>query len=126
MVIEQIIQWMFKNNSMVNYGIVILGCLLKRDEVEKKQMEDNDANKGIYEEYVIKQVSQSFIIRILIPKIFKEKIERNYPFIKKLDVEWCNLTGKVWDDSINGKRVASEEDLNICEICLLIHMNIAI
>lgn len=82
-------------NTFPGYGIALLE--IECDATENK-MTENDLHKDDYIEYVTKEVKPEQIKKIIIPKIFKERISLPSDII----VTWCNIYAEEYgDDGLN-------------------------
>lgn len=103
--------YLFKENnigdSFTTYGLVLLEI-----EVDAKpnEIDKYDIHKEEYEEYIVSEVPVSAIKAIYIPKIFKDKITKEYNidlseyYIKYVDVEF-----KVYSNEENRYVVADKQ-----------------
>lgn len=103
--------YLFKENnigdSFTTYGLVLLEI-----EVDAKpnEIDKYDIHKVEYEEYIVSEVPVSAIKAIYIPKIFKDKITKEYNidlseyYIKYVDVEF-----KVYSNEENRYVVADKQ-----------------
>lgn len=96
-----------KPNAFPNYGTALLE--VEVEDVEKFDFFENDTHKEDYVEYVTAKVEPKQIKRIIIPEIFKERLE----FSKNVEkmVEWCGFSAEIYGD--DGLEVASDEVLKM-------------
>lgn len=71
-------------NTFPSYGIALLevDC-----DATKNKMAENDIHKDDYVEYVTKEVKTDQIRKVIIPKIFKDRIT----LPENIEVTWCNI-----------------------------------
>lgn len=93
-------------NSFTNYGTALLEVQV---EAEKSDFCANDAHKEDYIEYTVKKVAPDQIKRIIIPSIFKERLELSGN-VEKM-VEWCEISAEIYGD--DGLKKASDEVLEM-------------
>lgn len=90
--------YLFSPIGMINsfpksYGIALIEIELDENQVSRNQMVDNDVNKSNYIEYVTERVSPDKITRILIPSVFKSRI--NLPDNVMSKIEWCEMSAQI-------------------------------
>lgn len=109
-----------QQNSFVNYGVALVEVDISENDVVKCEIGERDVNKGLYEEYVVKEVPVSNIKTIYIPEIFKNPIKDelkrrcesclNNEVLEK--IEYCGATATHYTDSSGCSRVScSSKDL---------------
>lgn len=94
-------------NAFPNYGTALLEVEI--EDAEKSDFCENDTHKEDYVEYVTEKVEAEQIKRIIIPAIFKERLEISEN-VEKM-VEWCGFSAEIYGD--NGLEVASDEVLEM-------------
>lgn len=72
------------------------------DDAEKSELAENDRGRGKYDEYTVKSVSVDNIVKILIPKIFKDLIFSCTTFSDNVleKIEWCDMSAEILRDVI--------------------------
>ena len=80
-----------EKNSFPNYGAALLEMECSATE---NAMADNDCHREDYREYVTDKVDPASIKRIMIPRIFKDRVE----IPSQITVTWCGLAAKVYDE----------------------------
>lgn len=107
--------YLFKENnigdSFTTYGLVLLEV-----EVDAKlnKIDKYDIHKGEYEEYIVSEVPVNAIKAIYVPKIFKNKIIKEYNIdLSKYDVKYVDVEFKVYSSEENRYVVADKKVQNI-------------
>ena len=90
-------------NSFPNYGIALLEV---ECEAEVHQMTEYDVHRNDYIEYVTKKVLPAQIKKIIIPRIFRERIY----LPENIKVTWCEMYAEEYTD---GYTYVSEERLKL-------------
>ena len=87
-------------NSFVNFGAALI--VVDVDDAEKSELAENDRGRGKYYEYTVKSVSVDNIVKILIPKIFKDLIFSHTTFSDNVleKIEWCGMSAEILRDVI--------------------------
>lgn len=87
-------------NSFVNFGAALIAVDV--DDAEKSELAENDRGRGKYDEYTVKSVSADNIVKILIPKIFKDLIFSRTTFSDNVleKIEWCDMSAEILRDVI--------------------------
>ena len=87
-------------NSFVNFGAALI--VVDVDDAEKSELAENDRGCGKYDEYTVKSVSADNIVKILIPKIFKDLIFSRKTFSDNVleKIEWCDMSAEILRDVI--------------------------
>lgn len=80
------------NASYTNYGAALLEVDVP---AEKSEMLPNDVHKDDYEEYTVSRVEPAEIKAILIPRIFKSRIDLPENVLRL--VKWCEMSAKHYD-----------------------------
>ncbi|WP_425539458.1 hypothetical protein [Microaceticoccus formicicus] len=97
-------------NSFTQYGLVLL-------EVEtnawKNEMIENDANLGLYDEYVVGEVKPSEIKNIYVPKIFKDRLDEYFNQETLDKITWVEMDAKGYFEEDTVYRNATKEELSI-------------
>lgn len=96
-----------KQNVFPKYGVALLQ--VEVEDAERFDFCQNDANKEDYIEYVFKKIKPEQIKRIIIPEIFKERLELSEN-IEKL-VEWCGFSAEIYGD--DGLEQIDKEKLDV-------------
>lgn len=103
--------YLFKKNnigdSFTTYGLVLL-----KIEVDAKpnEIDKYDIHKGEYEEYIVSEVPVSAIKAIYIPKIFKNKITKEYNIdLSEYDIKYVDVEFKVYSIEENRYVVADKQ-----------------
>ncbi len=74
-----------ENNSFPQYGLALLE--VEVEDAIKNHIEENDINKGIYEEYIINEVKPEEIKNIYLPSFLKDAIEETF----SRPVQWVDV-----------------------------------
>lgn len=92
-------------NTFPNYGIALLevDC-----NVAENKMTENDLHKDDYVEYVTKEVKPDQIRKIIIPKIFKDRIT----LPENINVTWCEIYAEEYGDG-DELTAITKESLNV-------------
>lgn len=87
-------------NSFVNFGAALIAVDV--DDAEKSELAENDRGRGKYDEYTVKSVLVDNIVKILIPKIFKDLIFSRTTFSDNVleKIEWCDMSAEILRDVI--------------------------
>lgn len=103
--------YLFKENnigdSFTTYGLVLLEI-----EVDAKpnEIDKYDIHKGEYEEYIVSEVPVGAIKAIYIPKIFKNKITKEYNIdLSEYDIKYVDVEFKVYSNEENRYVVADKQ-----------------
>ena len=91
-----------EKNAFPDYGTALIEV---ECDAKEKEMEDTDAHKGEYREYIVEKVLPEQIKRVIIPEIFRDYVE----IPEGLDVEWCGLTADYYGE--DGLQKAKKEIL---------------
>lgn len=92
-----------RQNSFTNYGVALLE--IDVDDAQKSEFCENDAHAKDYIEYTTGAVDPGKINRIIIPEIFKERLDLSGKAERM--VEWCGFSAEIYGD--NGMETASDE-----------------
>ena len=84
-------------NSFINYGAALLEVDVEARRIE---MVSNDVNIGKYEEFIVDKIEPYQIRKILIPKMFKGKINISQNVIDR--ITWCDIVAEEYDRYENG------------------------
>lgn len=87
-------------NSFVNFGAALI--VVDVDDAEKSELAENDKGRGRYDEYTVKSVPVDNIVKIMIPKIFKDLIFSCMTFSDEVleKIEWCEMSAEILRDVI--------------------------
>lgn len=77
-------------NTFPNYGIALLEV---ECDATENIMSELDVNKGNYIEYITKDVKPEQIKKIIIPKVFKSRID----LPESIKVTWCEMSVDEYD-----------------------------
>lgn len=80
-----------KRNTFPNYGIALLEV---ECEATENKMAENDIHKDDYIEYVAEEVKPEQIRKVIIPKIFKDRITLS----ENIRVELCEMYAEEYGD----------------------------
>lgn len=80
-----------ERNSFIQYGIALLE--IEIDGAVKSEVQKNDGNKGLYEEYIVDDVKPSQIKKVYIPEFLKSRIDID--FVKDIDISYCGFVADV-------------------------------
>ncbi len=82
-------------NSFVNFGAALV--VVDIENAEKSELAENDRGNGIYDEYTVDAVPAEHIVKILIPKIFKELVSSRMTFLDAVaeKIEWCEMSAEI-------------------------------
>ncbi len=82
-------------NSFVNFGAALV--VVDIENAEKSELAENDRGNGIYDEYTVDAVPAEHIVKILIPKIFKELVSSRMTFSDAVaeKIEWCEMSAEI-------------------------------
>lgn len=85
------------SNSFVKYGAALIE--VEVEDAIISEIENNDVNKELYNEYTVKKVEVANIKKIYIPSIFKDYIDN--ALIGGIEISWCGISAKMYDDDYN-------------------------
>lgn len=83
-----------KSNTFPEYGVALLE--VEVEDAKKSDFTENDVHEKEYIEYVTAKVEASAIKRVLIPKIFQNRLELSEEVVT--NVEFCGMTAKAYGD----------------------------
>lgn len=96
------------HNSFPSYGVALLEVDI--EDAKRSDFCENDAHKFDYIEFVVSKVEPSKIRRVIIPEIFRNRLNLSEGLAEY--VEWCGFTAEVYGDSyLDGLKQASDEIL---------------
>lgn len=103
--------YLFKENnigdSFTTYGLVLLEVEVA---AQPNEIDKYDIHKGEYEEYIVSEVPVSAIKAIYIPKIFKNKITKEYNIdLSAYDIKYVDVEFKVYSIEENRYIVADKQ-----------------
>lgn len=85
-----------RQNSFTNYGIALLVVRVTPGEISPNKLAENDFGQGKYYEYTVTSVSPNNILRIYIPKLFRNRISGLSDKVLE-KVIWCDMTAQIFD-----------------------------
>lgn len=103
-----------KGDSFPQYGVALIEC---EAEATLNEFELNDCNIGLYEEFVTDKVEVSEIKAILIPEIFKSRIDLPEEITNR--ITWCGMTADYYDNNdelVSADREVLETFANTAEL----------
>lgn len=101
-----------KGDSFMHYGIVLIEVDI--DDAILNEIDDFDANKGQYVEYIASEVPINNIEGIYIPKIFEEPLRAKYEVdFSEIDVKFVDVEFLVYSSELGEYILANEDDKSI-------------
>ncbi len=92
------------NTFPKSYGAALLEVDCDASETEISQ---KDAHQKHYKEYITKEVLPNQIKRVIIPRIFKKRIEDELS--KKIQIRWCEIEAEYYNEK--DKRVKCKDEV---------------